>query len=890
MTTPTVPSLFAPARPLLRPAVFVAREKLAESRQKLRAQHDSGSLGIQVCTLLSAMLDDVVVGLYESNLADLEPVLAQRLRQHIALVPFGGFGRGEIAPYSDVDLMLLYHPAVASSVPTLAKRIVTDVGDAGLVLGFCSRTIDQACKLAQDDATILTSLAEARFLAGSRELFDRFAARFKRQARMRWRKLVPLVEQARREERTKYGETVFLLEPNIKRSRGGLRDLQLIRWLGFIVHGERDPTALELAGHLSRRDFFALRDATEFLLRLRNEMHFHAGKSQDLLGRGEQMRLAELFGYRGTSGVLPVERFMQDYFRHTTEVRNIAANFTRNCRPRSLVSLLWEPLVAVNMEGDFRLGPSGISANRRGLRKLQGDLSQVLRLMDLAAMANKRIDDRTWETIRRSMLEADGIEPNDEAIARFLSLLAQTSQLADSLRRLHELGVLEKLVPGFTHARNLLQFNQYHKLTVDAHCIRAVEVCTEFQQHQGRIGQVYRSIKQKRTLHLALLIHDLGKGFVEDHSDVGLRIADETAQRLKLGERETETLKFLVHKHLTMSHLAFRRDTSDEEVVVKFAVECGSPDVLKMLYVLTASDLGSVGPGVLNEWKLDVLTELYHRTMRHLAGNALFDAEEHLRRRRDAVRHHIPDDPHATWFHKQIDALPPGYLLACPPLQIADDLARLRELPTTSASAWGRFLPQQRVVEFTIGAYDQISPGLFHRLTGALTSARLQILAAEINTLADGLVLDRFYVQDHEHSAAPPDERLEALSQNLIAAALDGSNAPPRFTKLWSMQAARSGEFARLPTRVRLDNDTSDRFTVIDVFCHDRMGLLYSITRTIFECGASVGVAKVGTYLDQVVDVFYVTDQATGAKITSESRLLEIRHRLLAAIDSVPTT
>jgi [protein-PII] uridylyltransferase len=224
-------------------------------------------------------------------------------------------------------------------------------------------------------------------------------------------------------------------------------------------------------------------------------------------------------------------------------------------------------------------------------------------------------------------------------------------------------------------------------------------------------------------------------------------------------------------------------------------------------------------------------------------------------------------------------------LLACPAQQIAEDLGRLRELPAGSASAWGRYLPQQRVVEFTIGAYDQIRPGLFHRLTGALTSHRLQILSAEINTLADGLVLDRFYVQDHEQQGAPPDHRLESLSESLVAAALDDGSTAPRFTKVWGDSARTSAEFTRLPTRVRIDNDTSDRYTVVDVFCHDRMGLLYSITRTIFECGASVGVAKIGTYLDQVVDVFYVTDLNSGAKITDEARLIELRRRLLAAID-----
>lgn len=873
-----------------RPSVLAAKERLAEGRSKLQRQHDAGSPGVQVCARLTKTLDEIVCDLYEAILVDLDSSTAQRLRENVALVPYGGYGRGEMAPFSDVDLMLLYDRSVADDVPSLAKRIVTDVGDAGVVLGFSSRRADEACQLALADATILTSLAEARLLAGSRELFDRFVARFKWRTRNRCRRLLGLIEQARREERAKYGETVYLLEPNVKRSRGGLRDLQLVRWIGFVRYGEVDPTSLRRAGHLSRRDFHAIRQASEFLLRLRNELHFHAGKSHDILDRREQVRIADLFGYEGTEGVLPVERFMQDYFRHTSEVRNVAAHFLRQARPRSLTSTVVDPLLGFHMEGDFRVGSAGICATRRGMKKLRGDLSQVLRLMKLASLTDTRIDDRTWEAIRQSMMERGDVELGDDAIKGFLSLLSQPKQLGESLRQLHELRVLEKLIPAFRHARNLLQFNEYHKYTVDAHCIRAVEVCTEFQNHPGRIGQVYRSIKEKRTLHLALLIHDLGKGFAEDHSDVGKRIAEATARRLQLPERERETLEFLVHKHLTMSHLAFRRDTSDEQVIVDFAFEVGSPDVLTMLFVLTAADLGAVGPGVLNAWKLDVLTELFHRAMRHLKGDASIDSDEYLSERREAVRDVLNGQPDQQWFERQIDALSPAYLFASRPEQIAEDLARVRELPGDSASAWGRFLPEQDVVEFTVGTYDQISPGLFHRLTGALTSHRLQILSAEINTLADGLALDRFCVQDDSQSGPIPAERLEEVSRSLMEAACDVSGTPPKFTKLWNDPAKQSGSFTHLPTQVRFDNNTSDRFTVIDIFAHDRMGLLYTITRTLFECGLSVFVARIGTYLDQVVDVFYVTDQHSGEKVTDEQRLARIRQRLMAAIDEVVNT
>jgi len=872
--------------PHIRPAVLSARERLIAERDKLREQHNAGSPGIQVCNKLTTLFDEVVVDLFEAILADFDGALAERFRENVALVPNGGFGRRDSAPFSDIDLMLLYHRSIAGDVKQLSRRLITDLGDAGMTLGFNARHPDEICGLACGDGTILTSLAESRFLAGNAELYERFAGRFRRQMTRRWRKLIPLVEQVRREERAKYGESVFLLEPNIKRSRGGLRDLQLIRWIGFLRYGENDLAALQRAAHLSKRDYRLLRQAMDFLLRIRNDMHFHAGKANDLLDRAEQKRLAELFGYDGDEAVLPVERFMQDYFRHTCEVRNIAAHFTRQARPRRLAATLLHPLIGVNIEGDFRIGPAGISATRRGLRKLEGDLAQVLRLMDLANMADKRIDDPTWETIRRSMIQRDDVELTDEAIERFLSLLSQPARLGDMLRRLHELHVLEKLEPGFKHARNLLQFNEYHKLTVDAHCIRAVEACAEFASHPGRLGQVYRSIKQKRTLHLALLIHDLGKGFPEDHSEVGRRIAVDTCRRLKLSLREARRVEFLVHKHLMMSHLAFRRDISDEQVVIDFAVQVGSPDRLKMLYVLTAADLNAVGPGVLNDWKLDVLTQLYHGAMRHLAGDASLDTDEHLRQARERVRQCVADDADAEWFRQQIDSLSAGYLFSAEPQQIAEDLARARELTPDAAIAWGRWLPERNAVECTVAAYDQFAPGLFHRLTGALTSKRLQILSAQINTLAGGLVIDRFYVEDNDQDGEPDATRMDEVTDVLIRAATDTNDAAPKFSRLWNETTGSDG-FTRLPTQVRFDNDTSDTCTVIDIFAHDRKGLLYAITRTLHECGASVSVAKIGTYLDQVVDVFYVTDLHTGGKLEDESRIAEIRRRLLEAIDGV---
>jgi [protein-PII] uridylyltransferase len=878
--------------PRISPAAIAAKEQLARGREKLQKQHDGGSPGIQVCNLFSTLLEEIVLKLYEAALAELAPTLRQKLEPQVALVAHSGFGRREMAPYSDLDIMLLHGLASEQEALPLVRPFSQSLYDLGLEVGYSTRSPQQACQLALSDATILTSLTESRFLVGNEDLYQRFATRFRRQTQSRWRKLVTLIEAARREERGKFGETVFLLEPNVKRSRGGLRDIQLIRWLGFVRYGESEPETLKRAGHLSRQDQRRLREARNFLLWLRNDLHFVAGKANDLLDRAEQVRLAELRGYKQVAGLMPVEQFMREYFRHTTAVREIAAHFAATVQPRAMLKRILEPLLSHQVERDFRVGPTEIAANRRGLPKLTSDLGEVLRLLDLANYYDRRIAHESWEAIRSAMSDRPQPDPTEplprEVAERFLSLMSQPMRLGELLRRLHELRVLEQLVPGMSHARGLLQFNAYHRYTVDEHSIRAVECVTALQNATGLPGELYRRLKPKRTLHLAVLIHDLGKGYVEDHSDVGKLLAEQTALRLGLPAGEREQLMFLVHKHLRMSHLAQQHDIHDENVVVQFAVEVGSSENLQMLYLLTLADLEAVGPGVLNEWKQQLLTDLYEHTVQLLASDSPADASNlRLVQRRQELLGLVGAEPDAPWWQAQIAALPASSLFTVEPQRIVEDLRRLKLLHHQDAFAVGRFVPQRNAVEYTVGTYEEIAPGIFHRLTGALTSQRQQILSAEINTLADGLVLDRFYVQDSDHAGAPPEERLRQTSAALVAALRDSSNKPPQFVKRWQDRPAPAVvALKHLPTSVRVDNGTADKYTIVTIFAYDRMGLLYTIARTLFELELSVWRAKIGTRLDQVVDVFYVTDRA-GNKIFDEQRLENIRQRLRSAIEGM---
>jgi [protein-PII] uridylyltransferase len=879
--------------PRLSPATLAARDELAAGREKLRRQHEAGSPGVQVCAHFTDLLEQVVVSLFEEALDTLDAPLCARLAPRVALVAHSGFGRREMAPFSDIDVMLLCGAEVQTALAPLTRRFSQNLYDTGMDIGFAARSPGEACRMAVEDATVLTSLSESRLIAGNAELFEEFDGRFRRMVRRRWRRLLGAAFEARREERAKYGETVFLLEPNVKRTRGGLRDLQLIRWIGFIRYGESDFDGLAQRGKITKEEQRKLREARDFLLWLRNDLHFSVGKANDVLDRTEQLRIAGLRQYAPVEGLLPVEQFMRDYFQHTSEVREITSHFVAAARPRPLLPWLADGLFGHRFEGDFRVGPTAISANRRGLARLKGDIGEILRLLELSNLYDKRIDEQVWRAIRTAMLErrpADANQPLPKAVEeRFLALLAQPARLGESLRQLHELRVLEQLVPGMQHARGLLQFNAYHRYTVDEHSIRVVEHLTSLLADEGTPGQVYRTIQNKAMLHLAALLHDLGKGYVEDHSEVGARLAEETARRFHLPAHEAETLRFLVHKHLRMSDLAQQQDISDDKVVVDFAVEVGSPEVLRRLYVLTLADLAAVGPGVLNEWKQELITDLYRHTLHLLASDSPADAAgERVRVRREEVMSLARQCEGLAWMETQIISLPTGSLFAGAPDQLIAELQKLRLLPHRDALAWGRHLSERNVIEYSVGTYEEITPGIFHRLTGALTANRLQILSADINTLAEGLVLDRFYVQDPEVTGTPPPQRLEEVSRALVAALKDASGKPPVFRKLWHERTtASSAAIQHLPTRVTIDNTTADKFTILAIFAYDRMGLLYAIARTLFELGLSVSKAKIGTHLDQVVDVFYVTDQQTGRKVTDERRLTTIRQALLAAIEEL---
>ncbi len=867
----------------IREMVEWLRNDLVAQRQAVRQLHDRRLAGSRVSAKLATLIDTIVFRLFDATLAALEPSEAAALRAGVSIVGLGSYGRRQCAPHSDVDLMILHDLRSSEALAVQLRPLTQGVFDVGLRLGHTVRTVNEAVQQARDDAIIGTSMIDARPLLGNQQLFETFRDRFQKMVRRNSKTACRMFLDARRIERDQYGETVYLLEPHVKRSRGGLRDLNLLRWLSFAQQGISDPDRLHLKGGLSKLDYRRLVSARDFLLQLRNEMHFHADSARDLLDRTEQLRVAQWYGHTPRSGLLPVEHFMRDYFRHTNHLWQMVRRRNASLQVASPVSRVLEPVFGRTIDGDFRVGMRTISATSSGVAKIKRDLSEVLRLVEISVREGKNIDHTTWSILLLAAPEFTG-EISDPIRHQFYQLLADPASVGEILRVLHELGFLGKFVPAMRHARHLLQFNQYHKYTVDEHCLRAVRKAAAFGAQKDALGEAYREIKDKRVLHLALLLHDLGKGFEEDHSEVGRRLTEETATLFKLDDASRDDAVFLVHQHLKMAHLTFRRDTSDLQLLARFAREVGSVERLRMLFVLSCADLAAVGPGVLNDWKRDVLADVFVRSAKLLEEGATEGAETKLEMFRAEVLESLTATEQAdSWFMRQVAALPAGYLAKNDIATIVETLHAFHDLADGAVKVRCDYHAETNTLELLAGVNRGVGRGVFSSMAGALSVAGMQILAASTDTLPERFLMLRYTVTNPKNPEAPTAEQLEQICQAL-AASVD-SDAPPRFPSVWGeRQDERSTQLSLLPNEVRIDNHLSEEYTIVEVFTFDRRGLLYSLTRKLHDLKLIICHAKIGTYLDQVVDVFYLTDRQR-QKITDDRQLQHLREQLIEVVE-----
>lgn len=864
----------------------VLNSALTERREMIVQRVLAGASGAEAMEALTELIDGLIIGRYRNGLRQLGEAAEITASQSCCLIALGGYGRRELAPHSDIDLMVLFQSEAQAMVPELVKTVLHPLWDAGFQVGHSVRTIQECLDLAAEDLTICTSMMEARFLAGSTELFQRFHDRYaKRVVGKDADRFIDQKLDERRREYEKFGETIYLLEPNVKKSKGGLRDLHVLQWIGMARYGAGTIRKLADHGFLSRQDYRALTEARDFLWRVRALMHVHAGSAQEILTFEEQVWLAQKFGYQDRPHLLAVEQFMQVYYRHTMGLHERMMRFVARCRTVSLWTRLMRLLPAPRLEKHFAVQGTVLTVPVEERARVLGSPALLLQLFDLARARALSIDPALLEEVHRHIETLPlSVFDSPEVSARFLSILTgpRTAVTLDAMHRAH---LLERLIPAFATVRGLMQFNQYHKYTVDEHSLLAVGKAESFAQDQGVIGQVYRAITRKDLLHLAVLLHDLGKGREEDHSEVGKRLAEEAAVRLRFSEQDTRTLVFLVHKHLLMAHTALRRDPYDGKVLMTFARAVGTPAVLKKFLVLTAADIAAVGPGVLTKWKESLLVELYLHTLPEVSGgrDAAWGAERMAQLVRD-VTAAMPEHPEATWVQSQLEQFPLRHLYGTLPDRIAGHLTAIQRLTSRDARVEATFNAELGTCEYAVITRNDILPGIFSKIAGVLAARGLHILDAQIVTRHDDIVVDTFRVTDPDYAGRPPADRLEEIGRAIRSVLLGEESVERMIERHHRLDHQRRLPGERQTTEVQMDNETSERATIIDVFAEDRQGLLYIITRAIFTLGLSVQAARISTRLDQVADVFYVTD-SKGGKVTDPAWLEAIRATIKGEVD-----
>ena len=815
----------------------------------------------------------------------------------VAVAATGGYGRGALAPFSDIDLLFLTPSEPRPQTLRIIEYMLYFLWDLGLKVGHATRTIPDCLEEARRDLTVRTSMLDARLIAGDTALFEDFAARFRAECAALGAGEFIHAKAAERESRhARYGDSPFLVEPNVKEGRGGLRDLQTLYWIARYMFGI--TTMAELADEhgpqlLTAGEARHARRAWEFLWTVRFHLHYVSGRAEERLTFDLQPVVGARMGYTRHGTQDGVERLMRHYFLTVREV----VRATHLLEPAMLRIALGPPAIAA--ETDRVLIDAGFVLAEGKLMPLAArdfdvEPVQMLRILQVARDRTLLLHPLALRSLIRNERRAVTLRGDPEAADIFMDLLCgrnpETGR-ADGARWLsvmNETGLLGRFLPDWARIVGQMQFDTYHVFTVDEHTIEAVRVLNSLER--GDLIEVapvatnlIEHMQSRRSLYLAMLLHDVAKGRGGDHSEIGAEIAQEVGPMLGLSAEETETASWLVLHHLLLSQTAFKRDIDDPKTILDIADTIQSPERLRLLLVLTVADMRAVSPKVWNGWKATLLRELYQRVAEVLAGG-LSTAERDVRvkRAKQAAAAQLADWPESeiAWFNELGYG---GYWLAFDPETHARHARLIRDAERrgSSLTVQTQPLPARAVTEVTVYAADHA--GLFSRIAGALAVAGASIVDARIHTLTNGMALDTFWVQDAAGGLFDAPHRLARLSV-LIEQALQG-----RIKLDAEIRAASSSLIGRrmraihVPPRVVIDNHASNTYTVVEVNGRDRPGLLHDVTAAMSAQGVQIASAHVTTYGVRAVDVFYVKD-VFGLKVENERKLDALREALLAAL------
>jgi [protein-PII] uridylyltransferase len=860
------------------------------------------------CAERLCKMEDEVIGLlysfvrkhlYTSN----NPSDAERM----AVVATGGYGRGLQAPGSDIDLLFLLPYKKTAWGESVAESILYCLWDTGLKVGHATRSVGECISQAKSDMTIRTALLESRFLFGDRTLFDELVTRFDKEVVQNTAAQFVAAKLAEREDRhRRSGQSRYLVEPNVKDGKGGLRDLHTLFWIAKYVYRVREPDELLKRGVFDKHEYALFRRCEDFLWSVRCHLHFVTGRAEERLSFDIQREIAVRLGYTEHPGQKDVERFMKHYFLVAKDVGDLTAIVCAELEDsqaksvpvlsRMMAKLRPVRRRALAESDDFIVDKNRITvANGSVFRR---DPVNLIRIFQLAQKHNLAFHPDAMRAMTRSLKLVDAkLRDNEDANELFMAILTSKNDPETVLRRMNESGVLGKFVPPFGKIVSMMQFNMYHHYTVDEHLLRCIGILQEIERGGNNemplANEIIHKIqpRHRAVIYVTLFLHDIAKGRPEDHSIAGARVARRLCPRFGFSAADTELVAWLIENHLLMSSVAQSRDLSDRKTIENFAAVVQSLERLKLLTILTTADIRAVGPGVWNGWKSQLIRTLYYETEPTLTGGfsevnraqRVTTAQAELR---DALKTNASEWP-ADKLETYIARLYPAYWLKVDLAHKIEHARFVREAEQTDkrlATAVS-FDASRGVTELTIFAPDH--PWLLSIVAGACAMTGANIVDAQIFTTTDGMALDTIAVS-REFERDEDEERRAGRIADSIEKALRGDLRLPDVVTKRTPPKGRIRAFALEPS-VTINNQWSHRYTMLEVTGLDRTGLLFELTATLSKLNLNIASAHVATFGERVVDVFYVTD-LLGAQITSATRQAAIKRAMvtLLAPESAP--
>jgi len=903
------------------PAAELPRYKafLKVETHRLKILHRAGAGGVEICRARARLFDILLRYMWDAVVANLSPGGQRQYPSTIALVAIGGYGRAELNPYSDIDFMFLHDGQVVAGnkpLPFLSRLmdgILYPLWDLGLKVGHSVRSVEDCVQAARDDMQSKTSLIEARLITGSEPLFNKLQKAVINKCVDGYEDkyiAARLDDQAARHN--KFGNSPSMQEPNIKNGCGGLRDYQNLVWMAFFKYRTRSLAELQQRELISESERKQLEAAYDYLLRVRNELHYFVGRPVDVLSKNVQPSVAHNLGFTDRSPSQRLEKFMRTVYTHARNIylinRTLEQRLALSPEPRRL---------------EFIRGFMGRRRLRRaeqqvvdGFKFVEGRIhavsprvfrDQPRRLMRVFLHAQQRglpLHPDLAQLIRSQLSLADRAFLYDEHVREtFLSILGQRGNVAPVLRQMHEVGLLGKYIPEFGKLTCLVQHEFYHQYTADEHtlvCLEQLDRVWEAKEDPyAGYAALFHDLERPFLLYLALLLHDTGKANGHGkHAQVGSQLAERVAHRLGLDGAATHNLRLVIQNHLLMANTSQRRDLEDPAVIRAFAKEVQNAEVLMFLTLHTFADSMGTSDKLWNDFKNSLLLSLHLKTMPLLTGGTEFVRAEEKQREllAEEVQRLMPPNFSAEELHAHFDSLPPRYFLIHSATEIIRDLALVHrflhlQLQPDEQKALEPVIdwhnePDRGYTIVKICTWDRA--GLFSNLTGSLSAAGLNILSARIFTRSDAIVLDSFFVTDARTGALANREEREKF-ESLIFKVLTGGEAD--FGALIARQKGirppwQSYEGHRIPTRINFDNETSESRTAIEVETEDRVGLLHAISQTFAELELNISAAKIVTEKGAAIDTFYVIEP-DGGKILDPGRQESIARKIRDAINKL---